>query len=110
MNKEFIFQGERAIADPIVDGQLAQDPMVTQLVLGQPQFMPLPGETLLPTIMVDSWVYKYTVYNNEHLQDHDTKGLEIQILDPASATRFTLSRLKDGNDTISVTGNVIFSV
>jgi len=73
MDTEFMFQGQRAIADPIVDGQLAQDPLVTSLVLGQPQFTPLPGESLLPTIMVDNWVYKYTVYNNEHLQDHDTK-------------------------------------
>jgi isocitrate dehydrogenase len=42
-----------------------------------------------------------------YLKDHDTSGLEIQILDPGAATRFTLSRLKDGNDTISVTGNVL---
>ncbi len=42
-----------------------------------------------------------------YLKDHDTTGLEIQILAPAAATRFTLSRLKDGNDTISVTGNVL---
>lgn len=42
-----------------------------------------------------------------YLKDLDTSGLEIQILDPAAATRFTLPRLKDGNDTISVTGNVL---
>jgi isocitrate dehydrogenase len=44
---------------------------------------------------------------NLYLKDHDTSGLEIQIMAPAAATRFTVSRLKDGNDTISVTGNVL---
>ncbi len=42
-----------------------------------------------------------------YLKEADTEGLEIQILDPAAATRFTLARLKDGKDTISVTGNVL---
>ena len=42
-----------------------------------------------------------------YLADHDTRGLEIQILPPAAATLFTLERLKDGKDTISVTGNVL---
>jgi isocitrate dehydrogenase len=42
-----------------------------------------------------------------YLKDHDTSGLELQILDPAAATRTTLARLKDGKDTISVTGNVL---
>ena len=41
------------------------------------------------------------------LAAHDTHGLEIQILPPAAATLFTLERLKDGKDTISVTGNVL---
>lgn len=42
-----------------------------------------------------------------YLAAHDTHGLEIQILPPAAATLFTLERLKDGKDTISVTGNVL---
>ena len=42
-----------------------------------------------------------------YLADHDTTGLEIQILPPTAATQFTLQRLKDGKDTISVTGNVL---
>ena len=42
-----------------------------------------------------------------YLRDHDTTGLDIQILAPAAATFFTLGRLKDGKDTISVTGNVL---
>ena len=42
-----------------------------------------------------------------YLGDHDTDGLTIEILSPAKATRFTLARLKDGEDTISVTGNVL---
>ncbi len=41
------------------------------------------------------------------LKNHDTQGLEIHILSPVEATRFTLPRLKDGQDTISVTGNVL---
>ncbi|MES9843703.1 MAG: NADP-dependent isocitrate dehydrogenase [Candidatus Sedimenticola sp. PURPLELP] len=42
-----------------------------------------------------------------YLQDHDTSGLDIQILSPVEAIRATLQRVKDGKDTISVTGNVL---
>ncbi len=42
-----------------------------------------------------------------HLPDHDTSGLEIHVMAPAEATRFSLIRLKQGKDTISVTGNVL---
>jgi isocitrate dehydrogenase len=44
---------------------------------------------------------------NAYLPKHDTKGLEIKILSPAEATRFSLERMKEGKDTISVTGNVL---
>ncbi|WP_461532849.1 NADP-dependent isocitrate dehydrogenase [Sinomicrobium sp.] len=44
---------------------------------------------------------------NQYLPEHDTSGLDIQILSPAKATRYTLQRLKAGQDTISVTGNVL---
>ncbi|MCB0471520.1 MAG: NADP-dependent isocitrate dehydrogenase [Flavobacteriaceae bacterium] len=43
----------------------------------------------------------------KYLPEHDTKGLDIQILSPEEATLFTLKRLKEGKDTISVTGNVL---
>lgn len=43
----------------------------------------------------------------QYLGDHDTEGLEIHIMSPVEATEFTLARLKDGEDTISVTGNVL---
>lgn len=42
-----------------------------------------------------------------YLPNHDTTGLDIQILAPAEATRFSLKRVKEGLDTISVTGNVL---
>ena len=42
-----------------------------------------------------------------YLKDHDTSGLDIQILSPVKATRATLVRIKEGKDTISVTGNVL---
>lgn len=42
-----------------------------------------------------------------YLKDHDTTGLDIQILNPVEATNYTLERLKAGKDTISVTGNVL---
>ena len=42
-----------------------------------------------------------------YLRDHDTSGLEIHIKAPAEATQFSLERLKKGEDTISVTGNVL---
>jgi isocitrate dehydrogenase len=43
----------------------------------------------------------------EYLEDHDTTDLDIQILSPVDAMRATLERVKDGEDTISVTGNVL---
>jgi isocitrate dehydrogenase len=42
-----------------------------------------------------------------YLAQHDTKGLDIRILEPAAAARHTLQRLVAGQDTISVTGNVL---
>ena len=44
---------------------------------------------------------------NKYLKDHDTKGLEIHIMSPVDATRFSLERIREGKDTISVTGNVL---
>ena len=44
---------------------------------------------------------------NEFLPNYDTVGLEIKILDPVSATRYTLQRLRNGENTIAVTGNVL---
>jgi len=43
----------------------------------------------------------------EYLKDHDTEGLEIAIMSPDEATAFTVERLRKGEDTISVTGNVL---
>ena len=42
-----------------------------------------------------------------YLKDHDTSGLEIKILDPVAAMKFSLERIRKGQDTISVTGNVL---
>lgn len=44
---------------------------------------------------------------NTYLPNHDTEGLEIKILSPEKATEYTLERVKAGEDTISVTGNVL---
>ena len=44
---------------------------------------------------------------NTYLKDHDTSGLDLRILSPIEATNFSLKRLKDGLDTISVSGNVL---
>ncbi|MCF6350271.1 MAG: NADP-dependent isocitrate dehydrogenase [Flavobacteriaceae bacterium] len=44
---------------------------------------------------------------NAYLPNYDISGLDIQILSPEEATHFTLARVKDGKDTISVTGNVL---
>ncbi len=44
---------------------------------------------------------------NHYLLDHDTTGLELHIMAPEEATRFTLRHVKDGKDVISVTGNVL---
>ncbi len=44
---------------------------------------------------------------NTYLPTHDTSGLEIKILSPEEATNYTLERVKNGENTISVTGNVL---
>ncbi|NRB66227.1 MAG: NADP-dependent isocitrate dehydrogenase [Vibrio sp.] len=44
---------------------------------------------------------------NAYLPNHDTSGLEIKILAPLDACKFSLERIKEGKDTISVTGNVL---
>ncbi|MFI9487624.1 NADP-dependent isocitrate dehydrogenase [Promicromonospora sp. NPDC052451] len=43
----------------------------------------------------------------QYLPEHDTEGLEIHVMDPAEATAFSLARIRQGLDTISVTGNVL---
>ncbi|MEU4365620.1 NADP-dependent isocitrate dehydrogenase [Promicromonospora sp. NPDC023987] len=43
----------------------------------------------------------------QYLPEHDTEGLEILIMDPAEATAYSLARIRQGLDTISVTGNVL---
>ena len=60
------------------------------------------------------WLDEHRAHDSEliekvetYLDDHDTAGLEIKIMAPAEATRFTLERVKNGQDTISVTGNVL---
>ncbi|UVM52526.1 MULTISPECIES: NADP-dependent isocitrate dehydrogenase [unclassified Pseudomonas] len=42
-----------------------------------------------------------------YLKDHDTSGLDIRIMSPVDAMKFTLERTREGKDTISVTGNVL---
>jgi isocitrate dehydrogenase len=44
---------------------------------------------------------------NTYLKNHDTKGLEFHIMAPVEAMRFSLARIRKGQDTISVTGNVL---
>ncbi|MEP6262028.1 MAG: NADP-dependent isocitrate dehydrogenase [Gillisia sp.] len=67
--------------------------------------------TGLPTIF---WLDENRAHDAEvikkvkkYLEDHDTAGLEIKILSPEKATEYTLTRVKEGKDTISVTGNVL---
>ena len=44
---------------------------------------------------------------NAYLADHDTEGLVIKILNPVEATKYSVERIRRGEDTISVTGNVL---
>ncbi len=44
---------------------------------------------------------------NKYLPNHDTSGLDIQIMSVAEATKFSVERMREGKDTISVTGNVL---
>ena len=43
----------------------------------------------------------------EYLEDHDTEGLDISIMAPAAATKLSVERIREGKNTISVTGNVL---
>jgi isocitrate dehydrogenase len=43
----------------------------------------------------------------QYLGDHDTTGLTIEVMEPAAATKYSLTRIREGLDTISVTGNVL---
>lgn len=67
--------------------------------------------TNVPTIF---WLDKNRAHDAEvikkvqiYLPNHNTEGLDIQILSPIEATKFTLQRVKEGKDTISVSGNVL---
>ena len=60
------------------------------------------------------WLDKARAHDREmikkvekYLKDHDTKGLDIQIMTPVEAMRYTLPRAKAGKDTITVTGNAL---
>ena len=44
---------------------------------------------------------------NEYIKEHDTEGLTIEILSPVEATQYSIDRIRKGEDTISVTGNVL---
>ena len=44
---------------------------------------------------------------NTYLKNHDTTGLEISIMNVADATKYSLDRIREGKDTISVTGNIL---
>ncbi|MEO9485728.1 MAG: NADP-dependent isocitrate dehydrogenase [Ekhidna sp.] len=60
------------------------------------------------------WLDKNRAHDTElikkvekYLKDHDTSGLEIHIMSPVEATQFSVDRIRKGEDTISVTGNVL---
>lgn len=67
--------------------------------------------TNLPTVF---WLDEKRAHDAElikkleqYLPEHDTEGLDIMLMSPEEATRYTLERCKAGEDTISVTGNVL---
>jgi len=67
--------------------------------------------TGLPTIL---WLDERRGHDTEiikkvkkYLPDHDTTGLDIRVMKPADAMKFSLERIRKGEDTISVTGNVL---
>ena len=68
-------------------------------------------QTAIPAIF---WLDKNRAHDRNliektthYLKDHDTTGLDIRILSPVEAMRVTLDRVRNGEDTISVTGNVL---
>ena len=69
------------------------------------------GTTGLPTVF---WLDNKRSHDRqiimkveEYLLLHDTDGMDIRIMSPEDATRFSLQRIKDGKDTVSVSGNVL---
>ncbi|MCD4820084.1 MAG: NADP-dependent isocitrate dehydrogenase [Candidatus Cloacimonetes bacterium] len=60
------------------------------------------------------WLNEYRAHDailinrvNRYLKDHDTRGLDISIMSPVGAIRYSMKRMIEGLDTISVTGNVL---
>jgi len=69
------------------------------------------GTTSLPTVF---WLDNKRAHDlqiikkvKEYLSLHNTNGLDLRIMSPKDATQFSLQRIKEGKDTISVTGNVL---
>ena len=58
----------------------------------------------MPIVAHDAQLIKKV---NTYLADHNADGLDLHIKSPVDATRFSLERMKEGQDTISVTGNVL---
>ena len=59
--------------NPIESVQLDTDPMITDLVVGTPSRSDYPSSRLAKRITVPSWIFKYTTFGTEHLEDHDTE-------------------------------------
>lgn len=64
--------GLRALADPMVNGQLGIDPLVTDLVLGFPSDLGYPGERILPRKQAPKYNFSYQINDKSHMVRHDT--------------------------------------
>lgn len=103
----FTFEGQRVAENPIINVMLGNDALVTELVLGTPQDLRLPGESILPPITVDGYQFKWTKLGVEHLKQIDTeRGMRAPIAhgdwraetEGAILKRFSFRVLKDADE------------
>ena len=107
MERLIDFEGYRALEDPIINVQLGEDALVTELILGQPQALVMPGSRIFRDTPVTSYQFQYEQRGTEHLDDVDTERAmraEIKIGDWKTETvvdrlrRYSFGVLKDEDE------------
>lgn len=78
--REYTLSGYRAIESPLADAQMGVNPILTELVLGQPQVLTFPGQRILRPITAPARLFQYQAWGNERLKAFDTeRALRAEI-------------------------------
>jgi hypothetical protein len=102
--REYTMRGLRAMENPLADGQMGVNPILTDLVLGQPQVLTFPGQRILRPITAPARLFQYEKWGNERLKAFDTeralradiKHGDFQVTQETSfLKRFSFGVLKD---------------